>query len=138
MKGQSLIIQFILFFVIGLSIFAAIGSLFKFQAKLYQQQIADESRKQLANFFGSIIVYQNSCQCNSRYEVGFKNLTAGYITQFLLDDRGLIVIMIPGGKYYLFPLYNLGKSYEVGGAAYSTRPIKITFSKTQNKIEVVQ
>lgn len=140
MKGQSLIIQFILFFIIGLSIFIAIGNLFTFQSNLLGADIANETRKNIANYIASIIINQNSCKACDRISqtIILRNKTVGEYVQLILEDEGLFVVMLPSGKYYGMSLKNLEKSFRTEGFGYSNKPLKIIFSKIENKIEVVQ
>jgi len=137
MKGQTLMIQFALFFLIGLSLFALIGNTFKLQTKVYQKEIAGYGRENTASYINAVIAYENSCKCDFiEYSIGLKNTTAGYITKVILLD-GLRVVSLPTNQFCFSRLFNLNASYQLEGDAFSTQPIKITISKTENKIRVI-
>lgn len=143
MKGQYLLIQFVVFFVIGLSIFTLIGNLFRFQTTIYREEIVSGLRENIALYFNSLISMQNSCRgCdNITYEVVLRNRTVGYFVQVALSEdteEGVFVVTLPGEEYYLSGLQNLGKTFELSGIVHSNKPIKITVDKVQNSIEVWQ
>jgi hypothetical protein len=137
MKGQTLMIQFALFFLIGLSLFALIGNTFNLQAKVYQKEIAEYSRENIASYINAIIAYENSCKCDLiEYKIELKNTTTGYVTKVILLD-GLRIVSLPSNQFHFSKLFNLNTTYQLEGESFSTRPIKITISKTENKIRVI-
>ena len=137
MKGQTLMVQFALFFLIGLSLFTLIGNTFKLQTQVYQKEIAEYSRKNIASYINAIVAYENSCKCDAiEYEVGLRTTAAGYVIRVILSD-GLRIVSIPGDEVYFSRFFNLNTTYQLEGDAFSTRPIKITINKTENKIRVI-
>lgn len=125
--------------MIGFSIFLLTANFFQFQFTIYRRDIAERFRENVAEYLQAIISSSVTCSAErTEYEVNLRNKTAGYRIQVGLDEDGLLVATIPGNEYYSAKLFNLGKVFELSGQAFSGKPIKITVSKTQNKIEVLQ
>lgn len=138
MKSQALILQFIVFFVIGLAIFIGIAQAYRLRVFTYREDLASEWRGLLSSYFDSVAVWLSSCkECDFlTYKFRVENVSVGYFTQLLLDEKGSMVVTLPGGEYFSSPLHNLNASFQLSGEALSTRPIKITLSREENKLEV--
>ncbi len=138
-KGQSLVLQFVLFFMIGLGLFAIIGNFFKSYSDVLREDIASKARELLNSYFSSFsLVLVNSCKECSYFEVkiDIENTTADYYHQISLSSLGLNVISQPGGKNFLTSMHNLNSTYSLSGIATSTKTIIFRYIKNQNKIEV--
>jgi hypothetical protein len=101
MKGQYLVVQFLLFFLIGLSIFLGVGNLFRYQADAFGASVADSYRKLLNSYISSAIIYgfSNCKQCdNVTITLRIKNETAEYFYEVYYTSSGLNIISQPGGK----------------------------------------
>lgn len=136
-KGQWLVIQFVLFFLIGLTIFLSIGNLFKLRADVFREDIANSSRKLINSFVSSLIVSSfGSCkECDySKVSVKIENTTAEYFFDIYLNSSGINVVSQPGGKSYLSSVHNLNLTLNFSGNSTSIKTITLT--KTQNKLEV--
>jgi hypothetical protein len=137
MKGQSLIVQFIIFFLIGFTLFLSVGNFFKYQSDLFRNDIVSSSLS-LANSYVSsfIIAAIDSCkECDYvSLSVAMANLTAGYVTEINLTNFGLN-LSIPY-KYFNSPIHNLNSSLGLSGKSSSAQPITLTFNRNQNKLEV--
>ncbi|MEM5801875.1 MAG: hypothetical protein QXQ18_00610 [Candidatus Aenigmatarchaeota archaeon] len=137
-KGQSLVIQFTLFFLIGLGLFVVIGNVFKSYSDVLREDIAAEARKLLNSYFSSLAVISiNSCkQCNYvEVKTKVENTTADYFHQVTLSSLGLNVISQPGTKNFLASIHNLNTTYSLLGTSSSAKTIIFTFTKNQNKLE---
>jgi hypothetical protein len=136
MKGQSLIIQFLIFFLIGLSLFFSLSSFFKYQSELFKNDIISSSLS-LANSYisSSIIAAVDTCkQCDYvNLKINLANLTAGYVIEVNLSS-GLNTSS--QYKYFNSPVHNLNSSLSLTGKSSSVQPITLTFIKNQNKLEV--
>ena len=138
MKGQSLVVQFLIFFLIGFSLFLSVGSFFKYQSDLFRNDIISSSLA-LANSYVSsnVIAAVDSCkQCDYiRLSAAMSNLTAGYTIEIELTSLGLNT-SIPY-KYFSSPLHNLVSSFSfASGKSSSAQTITLTFNRNQNKLEV--
>lgn len=137
MKGQSLVIQFVIFFLIGFSLFLSVGSFFRYQSDLFRNDIISSSLNLSNSYISSnIITAVDSCkQCDYiRLNATIANLTAGYTIEINLKNSGLNV-SIPY-KYFNSPVHNLNSSLILSGKSSSVQPIILTFNKNQNKLEV--
>lgn len=138
-KGQWLVIQFVLFFLIGLTIFIAIGNIFKIRADIFREDIADSTRKLINTFVSSLIVNSfTSCkECDySRISIKIENTTAEYFFEIYSNNSGINVVSQPGGKNYLSSVHNLNLTLNFSGQSASAKNIILTLTKTQNKLEV--
>jgi thioredoxin-related protein len=140
MKGQYLVIQFLLFFLIGLSVFLALGNIFRYQADVFGSNVADSYRKLLNTYISSAIIYGfNNCkQCDViKITIKVKNETAEYFYEIHYTSAGLNVISQPGGKNFLSSVHNLNSTLSPAGTfATSVNPIILTVNKTNNILEV--
>ena len=137
MKGQSLVIQFLIFFLIGFSLFVSVGSFYKYQSDLFRNDIISSNLALFNSYLSSnIISAVDTCkECDFvKLSVPALNLTAGYAIQINLSDSGLNVSNPV--KYFNSPLHNLNSSLNLIGVSSSVQPITLTLNKTQNKLEV--
>ena len=137
MKGQSLIIQFLVFFLIGFSLFISIGTFFKYQSDLFRDEITSSSIKLANSYISSNIItlLKNCKQCDTAtISTSISNLTAGEAIQINLSSSGLNTSMPT--KYFNSPVHNLNYSLAFSGKSYSFKPITLTFDKNQNILEV--
>lgn len=140
MKGQSLVVQFILFFLIGLSIFLAISNFFKLQSDIFREDVADVTRKTINSYLTSIVIssYDTCKQCDSvNVTVKLQNTSADYFYEIFLTSSGMNVISQPVGKNYLSSMHNLIYSLAIESSSVVTQnPITLTYSKNQNNLGV--
>lgn len=137
MKAVSLIIQFILFFLIGLSIFISVGMLFSNQYILVKQDIAEERIKNVANYFASqIISFYISCiECDyATLTINPEDIQHPY--KIYLHDDNLTVSVLDMGKNYSIKLNNFNETLELSGEAISGRPVILTLEKSNNKLRI--
>jgi hypothetical protein len=137
MKGQSLVIQFVIFFLIGFSLFLSVGSFFRYQSDLFREDIISYSLSSANSYISSnMVVAVDSCkQCDYiSLSVPMSNLTAGYVIEINLKNSGLNVSM--PYKYFSSSAHNLNSSFSLSGKSSSVQPITLTFNRNQNKLEV--
>ena len=140
MKGQSLVIQFVLFFIIGFSLYLAIGNFFRVQSESFRGEITDESLK-LANSYltSNILVAADSCKMCDYANLTFKieNTTAGYYYFFDLGQPQVNISVIPfANKSFITSGHNLNTSFTLKGNSSSIKTLTLTFNRTKNEIGV--
>ena len=139
MKGQSQIIQYVLFFLIGLSMFGIVGNFYKLHADSLRERITSYSREMLSSYISAYAVqsFTNCKSCDSiNITIVVPNTTAGYYHEFYLLPTGLIVKSIPSEKTYTSTLHNLNQTLSFYGFSPSTKPIVLSLIKDQNKLLV--
>ncbi len=137
MKSQSLIVQFILFFVIGLGIFLSLGNLFKFHSETIRGDVIDYSVKLTNSFISSAIISTvDSCkQCDSiSTNMQLEKTIAGFFTEVELKN-GLNISA--GGKTFPSSIHNLNETIGIQPSkASSAKVITLTFDRTNNKLMI--
>lgn len=137
MKAQSLIVQFILFFMIGFTIFLAIGNIFKLHSEITRNDIINSSLKLTNSFISSAVITATaSCKKCDFVSINFKTgeNIVGYFTEIKLEN-GLNVSTIE--KSFFSSIHNINESVSiVPGKASSTKPITLTFDRTKNKLMI--
>jgi len=139
MKGQTLIVQFILFFLIGFSLFSSIGLFFKFQSEVFKNDITDYNMKLINSYMSAVVLTEGvSCkQCDyASITVKIQNTTAGNFFELGMTSRGVNTTVPSSNKMVTTSIYNLNSSYILSGFSSSTKPISITFNKLKNNITV--
>ena len=138
MKGQALIIQFLLFFLIGLSIFTALGNFFRSEQDAFLDVVLNSSIKLVNSYFSShsLLIFTNCRECDSVVvEIRMKNTTAGHFLGIVFD-RGIEIEGIGSGKTYRSSAHNLNFSVNFTGNSLSFLPISLTYNKSKNYLEV--
>jgi len=138
-KAQSLIIQFVLFFMIGFSLFLFVGNFFKYQSDVFRSDITDLNLKLTNSYLSSFVVNSvDSCkQCDFvQTSIKLENTTVGYFFEAGLSSNGLSVSAMPGYKSFVSSVHNFNKSFSMAGKASSAQAINLTFSRTKNELEV--
>jgi hypothetical protein len=139
-EGQSYIIQFVIFFLIGIGLFVGIGNFFLIQYELIRKDTANISIEMINGYLSSLVVASvDSClQCGSvENRVRMSDTTAGYFLEVTLNQSGLVVSTAPPEKGYISKINNLAYSFaSIDGSAPSIQPINLTYDRNQNKLEV--
>src|SRR4030042_85979 len=137
MKSQVLITQFILFFVIGLTIFLAVGNVFKLHSEAARDDIINSSLKLTNSYISSAAISAiSSCKDCDFVSITLKaeDNTAGYFTVITLE-KGLNVSTIE--KYFFTSVHNMNESVDMTSPSLSsTKPITLTFDRTKNKLMI--
>lgn len=136
MKGQSQVIQFVLFFLIGFTIFLGIGSFFKLQSDMFKEDVSSSSLKLMNKYLSSITITTNNCKLCDYVNItsNVPNTYAGYYLETKFSDIGLNVSA--SNKYYISSVHNLNSTLSMSGKSSSAKPISLTYNKNQNKLEV--
>jgi hypothetical protein len=140
MKGQTLIIQFILFFLIGFTLFASMGLFFQAQSQIFKNDIINYNLQLINSYMSSIVLTEAvSCkQCDFiNVTVKIQNTTAGNFFEVGMRTlNGLNTTVPQSQKSVTSTIYNLNSSYILSGFSASVKPISITFTKSLNNLRV--
>jgi hypothetical protein len=138
-KGQYLIVQFLLFFLIGLGIFLAFGNIFRLRADSLKENIAYSARKLISSYISSVVInsYDTCKGCDFvTTSVRIENETADYFHEIeLIDGSGLKILSQPGGKNYTSSIHNLDSTLILSGKSTSIKPIILTLENKNKLLE---
>jgi hypothetical protein len=135
MKAQTVVIQFVIFFVLSLSILSALGYFFKFQSDLFREDVASGYRKLVNSYISSIAInLLDECKVCDYATLSFKlqNMTGGYYTEISFSNNQSSVITQPGGVTEISSLHNLNSTLLFNGFSYSIKTITLTLEKDKN------
>ncbi len=140
MKGQSQIIQFILFFMIGMAVFFWIGTTFRDRVDVFSGDILEFNRREMNSHFSALAV-QGLTQCkqgceNVNFTTRLSNTTAGAFTEFSLNSSHLTVTSRPDNDEFAGEMHNATYGINKIGKVTSNKPIVLSYSKNQNIIEL--
>jgi len=139
-KGQSLIIQFLLFFLIGFSIFISVGSFFKYQLDLLRQDIMSSTTNLTSSYISSAVIsVVDSCkQCNlvSFTLETYNFSTGGYPVEIGIENSELKVFA--GEVGINSSIHNLNYTLNLlpVKTSISIKPITLTFNRSNYNLEV--
>lgn len=139
MKGQTLIIQFILFFLIGFTLFGSIGMFFQAQSQIFKNDIITYDLKLINSYVSSIAMTEVvSCkECDFvNITVKIQNTTAGNFFEVGMAPNGVNTTIPQTHQSITTTIYNLKNSYILSGFSASIKPISITFTKSLNNLRV--
>jgi hypothetical protein len=139
MKGQTLIIQFILFFIIGFSLFISVAIFFKYQSDILKNDVTNYNLKLINSYISANALTEVvSCkQCDyANIVVRIPNTFGGNFLEIGMNSQGVTTTVPLTSKYIATPMYNLNSSYTLSGLVSSIEPISITFIKSQNSLRV--
>jgi hypothetical protein len=139
LKAQSLVIQFVIFFIIGLTSFIGIAQFFSFESSIFQNEASVESMNLINSYFSSLMLtaYDNCKQCDAVI-IGVKtqNTTVGSYFEVSLGTYGLNA-SIPYSKINSTTSYhNINYSVSGSGFVISSRLITVTFNRTKNQLKL--
>lgn len=142
-KGQSLVIQFILFFLIGFTIFLSISNFFKIQSDALSSDALSYGLELTNSYLSSnaLNLFTTCKLCtSSNVTVKLANTTAGYYIVASFGPGGLNTSTpYVSKKMYTSTMHNIinGSVAMIEGSASSAKPISLTYSRTKNQLEVV-
>jgi len=138
MKAASLIVQFVLFFTIGLSFFLLAGNLFRFQSDLIKQEILDRGSTLLVKQLSALsIVAVDSCKSCDSVSIKISPKTiAGYSPVYQLSG-GVILKIEAENKAVQSTIHNLHHSITFDTKEVSSsKDITLTYDRTKNKLVI--
>ena len=134
-KGQSLIIQFMFFFMIGFSVFLGIGTFFRMRSEMLKGDIFSRNTKLVGSYISSMVITLKSCKfCD--YSRVYLSLPTPYYLLSLEGNKLEVSSPPPNEKRYTSSLHNLNFSLSLEGSAISGETITLTLDRTKNKLAV--
>ncbi len=143
-KGQSIIIEFILFFLISFSFFSVISFFFYNQNEFFKERIGDRLTDIVNNLVSNHIIRGVTCRsCNSvKIQENLPSKIGGYYYRVFLNQQGLNTTLMSGKLYSRrSSLFNLNETFTGGLSGESRSENKIIEIQINNivdkKIEVI-
>ncbi|MBI2543058.1 MAG: hypothetical protein HYW24_02650 [Candidatus Aenigmarchaeota archaeon] len=134
MKAQSLIIQFIIFFTISLSVFFMVGNLFRYQYDLIRRDVLQSSSELTAEYLSAVAIKAvDTCKSCDNVSITLNvKPSAGYNPTIRLDD-GILVKIEPENKIVQSSIHNLKDSirFQTNDVS-SVQPITLTYERENN------
>lgn len=142
MKAASLIVQFVIFFTIGLGFFLLAGNLFRFQSDLIKQDILDAGSNLSISQISSLSIRAvNSCKSCENVTIKFDQKSiAGYNPTYRLYNgiiNSIFLKIEPENRLAQSTMHNLNYSITSDSTEVSSsRTITLTYDRTINKLVV--
>lgn len=140
MKAASLILQFVIFFTIGMGFFLMAGNLFRFQSDLIKQDIIDSaSNLSVSEISASSITIVNSCKSCGNISVKLdQKPIAGNTPTYRLSDgtiNALTLEIEPENKMAQSSMHGLNYSVITDTTEVSSsKTITLTYDRTKNNL----
>lgn len=137
MKAASLVLQFVIFFMIGLGFFIAVGNIFRFQSGLIRGDIID-SASELSVIRLSAVAVKAVDSCKSCENASIKidqPEIAGYTPAYKLS-AGIMLEIEPEGKTVSSSMHNLYKSVKYSDDVVLSNRISMTYDRTNNNLVI--
>lgn len=140
MKGQSQIIQFMLFFFVGLSVFLAISGVYKSELDIFGNTVSSKDAQLMNSFVSENFIYERSClSCDTINVTINPQNPEGIFLQTVLNSTSLQVVSYPNLQSTYSAMHNTLYSVATAiGQASTGQPIILSFIKTQNMLRVGQ
>ena len=142
MKSQALILQFVLFFIIGVFVFTTFTNFFSSFGLLSSNDIRSEYARYVLSYFenGVYFSYLNCRHCNNftfRIVEGIKPGISKRPDFSILSSNGLLTVFASPRIFSVSNLANLNESIKIGeGGATSVLPIVISYQQNNNILEI--
>lgn len=136
-SGQALILQFIIFFLIGLSVYGSIAYFFRTHYDIFRASVADVGRRLTNSYLSAWILSLVGCKFCELASVSTRlaRTTAGYFMVMSLNGE-LTTTTEPEGVSYTTSVHNLNWSLSMYGNATSARPLTLNYSRVENEVVV--
>jgi len=139
-KGQSVIVQFILFFLIGITLYIGLGNLFRIQSEVVRSDLIGLYLDMIESYVSSVTVssVEGCTDCDIvENKIKLDKTYASYFIEVGINDSGIFAETAPKQYGQLSSINNLNQSLNIiEGSAPSIETINLTFDKTQNKLEI--
>jgi len=142
-KGQTNVVQFVLFFLVGLAIFTAIGNFFRVQSEILRDDLSEYSVEMINGYMSSIIMTSvDGCKGCDTVEntIKLSDTVFGYFLEIEIDDDEMLTVYtVPDSAEHTSSIHNLKESISIStplGAVSTIQPINLTYDRTQNKLEI--
>lgn len=115
-KGQSQVIQFVLFFMIGISLFIGLGNFFKTQSTVVQADLIELSLEMINSHIASVIVssVEGCSDCGIvEHTISLSKTYASHFIEIALDSEGIKVSTGTDAPGHKSSLNNLNETIEI-------------------------
>jgi hypothetical protein len=138
-KSQVLVFQFILFFLLGLAIFIAVGNIFKLQLDVLATDIIAQSLGLVNSFLNSAIIYSFAgCKdCKVNLTLPLQEKITNYYYKVNFTNYGINISAFDRPEYFFSSYHNLNYTVKFEGEIFSTKSVILIFNGTNYKLEVV-
>ena len=139
-KGQTIIVQFVIFFLTGFFIFISIGTFFKYQSDLFRKIILSSNMNLTNSFLSSVVItLVDSCkECDFvNTTIKTQNTSAGYPIEILIRNSNLETSIPTTTELLVTTIHNLlVGTLNATGASSSAQTIILTFNRTNYTLKV--
>lgn len=140
MKGQSFIVEFVLFFLISFSIFATISFIFHTQNIFYQERVGETTSGLVNDLVSTNILKGVGCRgCNEvLITEAIPSEIGGFLYKIKLKDQGLNTSLFSSRSLFdQNPMFNLNETFQLLGESTSENKIvRIKINNMDGRIEV--
>jgi hypothetical protein len=135
-KGQTFVIQFIMFFMIGMGLFIMLGNFYRYESENIKGQLIDQSTEMIGSYMSSMVVSAvDGCPNCGAVEYNFRlsKTYAGHFIEMDMTSAGLSVRGVPESLEYTSSLNNLVQSLNIiDSSVNSVQEINLTYDKENN------
>lgn len=138
MKSQSLVVQFLIFFVIGFSFFLSIGIFFRSQANLIKNDILDSGLELETKYISTAAgIATSTCKTCDNVSIRVElRPVIDYRPKIGLGD-GIVLSIEPENKVSRSSINNLKHSLNfIPNEVSSVRPITLMYDRTKNNLVI--
>lgn len=140
-KGQSFIVELIMFFVISFSLFATISYFFYSQNEFFEKRVAEKTSELVNDLVSIGIIRGMSCKNCDRVLIkeDIPSKVGGFFYKIRLDNNGLNLTLISLSKFSeLSPLFNLNETFTFlnSNSTSENKIIGIKINNTEKSVEV--
>ncbi|MBI2084286.1 MAG: hypothetical protein HYT70_01580 [Candidatus Aenigmarchaeota archaeon] len=137
-KSQTLVVQFVIFVIMGLTFSLAAAGLLRMQSDFIKQDILDSATELVAEqVSANAIMATSSCKSCEQVSLKFNVKRIADYSPIIGLGADLTVSVEPENKVVVSTLHNLKYSviYKPGSAS-TIKPINLTYEKTKNNLVV--
>jgi len=139
-KGQTVVVQFVLFFLIGFLIFISIGTFFRYQSDTFRQMIISSSMNLTSSYVSSVAVaLVDSCRgCDfANVSITVQNTSAGYPIDVIFLGSAFETFVPTTSESLFTTIHNLLiDTLTASGSSSSVKTIILTLNRTNNNLMV--
>ena len=135
MKSQTVIAQFVFFFVIGLVLLTGLTAFFKFESDIIRRDLALSSIEAISSYIsnGGVVLFDTCRKCtNGSFSFALPTSSEAYIT-LSLENRRSTVCYQPYGCVES-SMHNLNATISTSGSATTGKTI--TLEKDKNNLRM--
>lgn len=135
MKAQTIVVQFVIFFILSITILGSVGFFFKLQSDMFREDVATGYRSLVNSYISTVAIslYDTCKLCDyAAFSFKLQNMTGGYYTEVSFANNQSNVITQPGGGTHVSALHNLNYTLLFNGFSHSVKTITLTLEKDKN------